>query len=281
MFGRLMPREGNFFELFNAHAERIVEGSRELAAMIGTFSELEAHAQEARLRAQLPGGEATSSIYDYQHAAAQRAGARFELGVAATASDIIACQPDAVILATGATMVPPRWLPLDAHDDVRDLRATLQQLAHIHARQPGTAVIDDRDQSEATYAGAERLRQIFERVIIVTPRDAIAEDTSMVTHQGINRRLSKKLIKIKCLHEPRWSDAIAAGALDLVHVYTGESERINDLALLTYATPRAPDIALLAPLRAAGISVQCIGDCLTPRNVMAATAEGHAAGHAV
>ena len=45
MLGRLMPREGKFFELFNLHAERIVEGSRELAAMIGTFSELEAHAQ--------------------------------------------------------------------------------------------------------------------------------------------------------------------------------------------------------------------------------------------
>ncbi|MGQ0654398.1 MAG: DUF47 domain-containing protein [Betaproteobacteria bacterium] len=45
MFGRLMPREGNFFELFNAHAERIVEGSRELAAMITTFSDLETHAQ--------------------------------------------------------------------------------------------------------------------------------------------------------------------------------------------------------------------------------------------
>src|SRR5207302_11261220 len=45
MFGRLMPREGKFFDLFNAHADRIVEGSRELAAMIGTFSELEAHAQ--------------------------------------------------------------------------------------------------------------------------------------------------------------------------------------------------------------------------------------------
>ena len=45
MLGRLMPREGKFFDLFNAHAERIVEGSRELAAMIGTFTELEAHAQ--------------------------------------------------------------------------------------------------------------------------------------------------------------------------------------------------------------------------------------------
>ena len=45
MLGLLMPREGRFFELFNAHAARIVEGSRELAAMIGSFSELDAHAQ--------------------------------------------------------------------------------------------------------------------------------------------------------------------------------------------------------------------------------------------
>jgi len=45
MLGRLMPREGKFFDLFNAHAERIVEGARELAAMIGTFKELEMHAQ--------------------------------------------------------------------------------------------------------------------------------------------------------------------------------------------------------------------------------------------
>jgi uncharacterized protein len=45
MLGRLMPREGKFFEIFNAHAARIVEGSRELAEMIGKFSELEAHAQ--------------------------------------------------------------------------------------------------------------------------------------------------------------------------------------------------------------------------------------------
>jgi predicted phosphate transport protein (TIGR00153 family) len=45
MLGRLMPREGKFFDLFVAHAERIVEGSRELAAMLGTFTDLESHAQ--------------------------------------------------------------------------------------------------------------------------------------------------------------------------------------------------------------------------------------------
>ena len=45
MFARLMPREGRFFELFTAHAERIVEGSRELGAMLTNFKDLEKHAQ--------------------------------------------------------------------------------------------------------------------------------------------------------------------------------------------------------------------------------------------
>ncbi len=34
MFGRLMPKEGRFFELFNEHAEQIVLGGRELAALM-------------------------------------------------------------------------------------------------------------------------------------------------------------------------------------------------------------------------------------------------------
>jgi uncharacterized protein len=39
MFGRLMPREGNFFALFDNHADRISEGSRELAQLMANFSE--------------------------------------------------------------------------------------------------------------------------------------------------------------------------------------------------------------------------------------------------
>ncbi len=45
MLSRLMPREGRFFDHFNAHAERIVEGSRELAAMMQNFRDLEAYTQ--------------------------------------------------------------------------------------------------------------------------------------------------------------------------------------------------------------------------------------------
>ena len=43
MFGRFMPRERRFFELFNAHAEEIVRGARELAALMANFQNVETH----------------------------------------------------------------------------------------------------------------------------------------------------------------------------------------------------------------------------------------------
>jgi predicted phosphate transport protein (TIGR00153 family) len=39
IFGRLMPREGNFFELFNEHGNRIVEGARAFMAMVTHYAE--------------------------------------------------------------------------------------------------------------------------------------------------------------------------------------------------------------------------------------------------
>mgnify|MGYP001570858699 CR=1 FL=1 len=44
MFGRLMPREGRFFELFNEHAELVVQGSRELAELVASGNDLERRA---------------------------------------------------------------------------------------------------------------------------------------------------------------------------------------------------------------------------------------------
>jgi predicted phosphate transport protein (TIGR00153 family) len=37
MFGRLMPKEAKYFDLFNAHAELIVQGGRELTGLIGAL----------------------------------------------------------------------------------------------------------------------------------------------------------------------------------------------------------------------------------------------------
>jgi uncharacterized protein len=49
MFGRFMPTEGRFFELFNLHANEIVEGAKELVALMNSLGEgatdLRDHAQ--------------------------------------------------------------------------------------------------------------------------------------------------------------------------------------------------------------------------------------------
>ena len=34
MFGRLLPQEGRFFDLFNNHAEQIILGAQELVALV-------------------------------------------------------------------------------------------------------------------------------------------------------------------------------------------------------------------------------------------------------
>ena len=44
MFSKLMPREGRFFDLFNAHAAQIVEGGRALAQLFSNFEAVAVHA---------------------------------------------------------------------------------------------------------------------------------------------------------------------------------------------------------------------------------------------
>ena len=39
LFGKLLPREGNFFEMFNQHAERIVEAARAFSQMVANYND--------------------------------------------------------------------------------------------------------------------------------------------------------------------------------------------------------------------------------------------------
>jgi hypothetical protein len=47
VFSKLLPREGNFFELFNQHADRLVEGARAFLAMVQNYSEVARREQYA------------------------------------------------------------------------------------------------------------------------------------------------------------------------------------------------------------------------------------------
>jgi len=239
-------------------------------------------------REKLPGGETVSSIYDYQTVAAERGGVNFNLGQEVTAADLIKHRPDSVILATGSTMIRPFWLPEDIYEEgwVVDLRSAMTDVLRHKGLQSGaiesgTAVIYDTDHTEAVYAAAEALKARFAKTVIVTPRDTIATDVPLVNRQGIIRRVAEQRIEVVTMAEPVWSDSIADGRLDLVNIYNGDVTTVEDLALLTYASPREPNDPLLSPLQQAGIPVTPVGDARAPQEMLFATASGHEAGKTV
>ncbi|HLG87211.1 MAG TPA: FAD-dependent oxidoreductase [Alphaproteobacteria bacterium] len=235
------------------------------------------------LLARLPGSEQVSSVYDYQIVRGTNAGVRYEFGVTATEADILSLQPDAVILATGATQSWPTMLPETWRDDgiVPDIRSASEMLLHGFPRQPGTALIFDADHTAGTYAAAELMTQIFDRVAIATPRPQIAADEALVVAQGIDRRMAMLNVEIIPLVEPSPDSALIDGIVNLRNVYSGRARELNDIALFTYSTSRRPNDALAEPLRRAGFDVKLIGDCFAPRYLLMATAEGHAAGNEV
>ena len=238
---------------------------------------------KTRLLAALPGGEGLSSIYDYQTLAAKKARARFELGVRATPEDVRSLGPDSVIVACGASMRWPHGFPNAWREEgvVSDLRACMADLLGFTQLQGGTAVLFDMDATEGTYASAELMRRLFDRVVIVTPRDRIAEDVPLVNRLGILRRFALQGIESMTLGEIDAGSSLESGVVHVRNVYTGALTDIPDVVLLTYATPRAPDLSGIDAFASAAPEIHVIGDAYAPGSTMAATAHGHRIGNLI
>ena len=234
---------------------------------------------KTRLLARLPLGESMSSIYDHQWLSAGRLGVQFALGQAVKADEVLAWQPDAVVLATGAQMTWPMDLPSHLQDLVPDLRQAMAELLRSQGPQSGTAVIYDLDQSDGTYVAAEYLRDRFERVVVLSPRETIAEEVVLVGRQRIHRRFFERGIEVKTWVDPVWTERFEnESCLQYRSVFGGPLRDIENVAFFAYASPRRPDDALLGPLQAAALPLTRVGDCKIARDALAATAEGHAAG---
>ncbi len=238
---------------------------------------------KTRLLTGLPGGEGLSSIYDYQVLAAKKAGVRLEWGLRATVEDVRSLAPDGVIVATGAAMGWPTGFPAAWREEgaVPDLRACMADLLGFTERQGGTAVLFDMDATEGTYAAAEVLRRLFDRVVIVTARDRIAEDVPLVNRLGIVRRLAQRGIESMALGRIDAASSLEDGVIRVGNIYTGALTDIPDVALLTYATPRAPDLGQIEAFASAAEEIHVIGDAYAPGTTMAATAQGHRVGNLI
>jgi hypothetical protein len=236
---------------------------------------------KTRLHATLPGGESLSSIYDYQFLQARKYGVSFEFGVRADAAVITATRPDAIVLATGSTMLWPRSVPTLWRDEggIPDARQLAVDLQGMTQSMGGTAVIFDMDHTEGTYALAVRLRSLVDRVVLVTPRERVAGDVALVSALGIQRRLQQQAIETMPFGEIAAESELENGLVRIRNIHSGRLIDITDVVVLTYSTPRVPDDALYDELRGRYADIHRVGDCRQPRTVLLATTEGHALGN--
>jgi hypothetical protein len=118
-------------------------------------------------------------------------------------------------------------------------------------------------------------------VVIVTPRDRIAEDVPLVNRLGIVRRFAHQGIESMTLGYIDAASSLEQGVVRVANVYTGAFSDIPDVVLLTYATPRAPDLGAFEALATVGGEVHVIGDAYAPGSTLAATAQGHRIGNLI
>ncbi|MGK7870279.1 NAD(P)-binding protein [Falsiroseomonas sp. E2-1-a20] len=228
----------------------------------------------ARLHAMLPGCGDVGRFLGYLDRRVSAAAVARQVGE--TLADILAVAPDAVILATGSTMVPPREAPAGS----QDLRSTVAALLDAGRPRSGFAVLFDHDHTAATYAAAELLLAHFDRLLLLTPRDAIARDVPAIYAQGVHRRLAAFGDRVEILIH-REPVALEGGTLRVRHLLTGTEARVRDVTLLTHSTPRRPRDGLEADLVARGVKVTRAGDAVAPRLMMSAVRDGQRAGEEV
>lgn len=235
------------------------------------LSRHEAVGGAARLHAMLPGCADIGRFVAYLDRRAHTAGVKRRTG--SSEADVMALTPDAVVLATGAVMIPPR----EAEARGQDLRSAVSALLEEARPRGGLAVLFDHDHTAATYAAAELLLKHFDRLVLLTPRDAIARDVPAIYAQGVHRRLAAMGDRIEVLIH-REPVALDGTALRLRHVLTRSEVVVAGVSLFTYATPRRPREALEAGLVAQGIATLRVGDAVAPRLMLSAVRDGERVG---
>ena len=222
------------------------------------------------LDSQLPGRSEMAKITVYQAHMAARHGVNLLLGQRAGAVDILAMKPDAIVLATGGTLRRPMELAGDA-DQVLD------GLSYIQApSKGGAAVLFDQDHGPTVYGMADLMARQFESLVLVTPRPGIGQNVNYCSAIGVHRRLHQAGVEIVPSHDLiDFRDA----RVTLRNVFTGADKFLENINQVVFATPRLANDALADKF--GDIPVHAIGDCHSPRNLMAAIHGGHIVGAAL
>jgi predicted phosphate transport protein (TIGR00153 family) len=184
MFGRFMPTEGKFFDIFNAHAQYIVAASRELELLIDNLADAEIHKQNVQ-SAEKAADKLTHETIDLLHKTFITPLDRDEIHkLISTMDDILDLMED---VATAISLY-----------DVRAVTSEASQLAHICTSscervQAAVGMLSDMKQARAILKACEdidRLESEADRVLRSAMSKLFREEDDV-----------KTLIKLKAIYE--------------------------------------------------------------------------------
>ncbi len=222
-----------------------------------------------RLDGELPGRSEMTKLIAYQRHMCARHGVDFILGRTVAAGEVLALDPEAIVLATGAGLGRPANLAPEA-EAVTDGITYVREHGDGDQVPAGAAVLFDQDHGPATYGLADLMARHFERLILVTPRPGIAQNVNYCSAIGVQRRLHAAHVVILPAHD---LIDFQGGQVVCQNVYTAERKILADIDRVVFVTPRLANDALADAFGA--IPVYRIGDCQSPRNLMAAVHGGH------
>ena len=184
MFGRFMPTEGKFFEIFNAHAKCIVSASRELELLIDNLADAEIHTQNVQA-AEKAADKLTHEAIDLLHKTFITPLDRDEIHkLITTMDDCLDLMED---VATAISLY-----------DVRSVTAEAKQLAHVVTAtsvrvQSAVALLSDMKQAREILKACEDI-------------DHLESDADRLLRSGISKLFReeddvKTLIKLKAIYE--------------------------------------------------------------------------------
>jgi uncharacterized protein len=184
MFGRFMPTEGKFFEIFNAHASFIVSASHELELLIDNLQDAEIHKQNVQ-QAEKAADKLTHETIDLLHKTFITPLDRDEIHkLITTMDDILDLMED---VATAISLY-----------DVQSVTSEASQLAHICTRtcermQEAVAMLSDLKQARLILKACEeidRLESEADAVLRAAMSKLFREEDDV-----------KTLIKLKAIYE--------------------------------------------------------------------------------
>jgi 2,4-dienoyl-CoA reductase-like NADH-dependent reductase (Old Yellow Enzyme family) len=196
----------------------------------------------------------------------QKSGVTVRLGMEATLADVSAFNPDAVILATGSN---PRNAELERGDGIDVIRA--QDVIRGLSRVGKKVVIYDWLADWIGVGIAEKLAIEGCEVILAVNGVCPAASIQNYVRDAAIARLHR--LGIKTLPFSRLYGA-DGGTVYLVHTASQEAVTVDDVDTLVTCVPNIPNDELFHGIENLGVSVQLIGDALTPRTAEEAVYEG-------